>query len=130
MSEESTIATVTNPTPAEREANRLLVSLEAAIMPDPARARAAARYGERLRFGLARVLELRISADTLGGVFEPARLEVALSILESQVVQAQIFANGLIAPKAKRLATHRRRHTRTEASEADVDLAGVTERAA
>ena len=78
-------------TPVEADAVRLLQALEAHIVAG-SEAAVAQRYGERLRFALARVEELRMSANGLGGVFEPARLEVSLSILESNVRQAGMFA--------------------------------------
>lgn len=106
MKDGETIASrVAGATVLEGDAARLLLALETQIMADTGEARAAERYGERLRFALARVQELRRSAQSLGGVFEPARLEVALSILESNVRQATLFADRIVARMPKHVAT-------------------------
>ena len=109
IKDDDTIASsVAGATQIEGDASRLLLALETQIMAETGEARAAERYGERLRFAVARVQELRRSAQALGGVFEPARLEVALSILESNVRQATMFADRIVArmPKGSGVQLH------------------------
>ncbi len=78
-------------TQTEGDAERLLLALETQIIAADCDSGTAERHSTRIRFALARVAELRESADPAGGVFEPARLEVALSILGSTMRQAELF---------------------------------------
>jgi len=64
--------------------------------------RDGARHAARLRFALARVEELREQARSAGGVFVPARLAVAESILAGHVARARSFARRV--PHATRAA--------------------------
>jgi hypothetical protein len=75
------------------DAQRLLLALEAIVVSEAPAAAAAEKYTARLNFALERVEELRMQAETLGGVFAPARAEVALSILEGHVAVAAGFIN-------------------------------------
>lgn len=122
MSEQSSSSL--NAGPAEREAERLVTALEASGMMSPARKQRAARYGERLRFALARIGELRASAVAFGGVFEPARLEVAVSILDSQIEQARAFVEGVPARPGRRMRAV------VAVAETDIEAADVARRAA
>ena len=79
------------PTETERVAAQLLLRLDALTLDAPARTRDAERYATRLRFALDHVDDLRRSAALARGAFAPARVEVALSILESHVVTAARF---------------------------------------
>jgi hypothetical protein len=105
MNNETTASRLAGPTQIEVEAMRLLLAVESQILADTGEARAAQRYGNRVRFALDRVHEMRLSARRLGGVFEPARLEAALSILESNVSQAAVFAERVVARMSKQMAT-------------------------
>jgi hypothetical protein len=113
----------------EADAARLLRALDAYILSDSGEARAAERYGQRLRFAVARVEELRRSAQEFGGAFEPARLEVSLSILESNVRQAGLFADRIVAGLPKHVASRYRARPAIEAIEDSTD-ATTEERAA
>jgi hypothetical protein len=105
MNNETTASRLAGPTQIEVDAMRLLLAIESQIFADTGEARAAQRYGNRVRFAIERVHEMRLSARQLGGVFEPARLEVSLSILESNVHQAAIFADRIIAKMPKQVAS-------------------------
>lgn len=105
MNNETTASRLAGPTEIEVEAMRLLRAIESQIFADTGEARAAQRYGNRVRFAIERAHEMRLSARQLGGVFEPARLEVSLSILESNVRQAAIFADRIIAKMPKQVAS-------------------------
>jgi hypothetical protein len=78
-------------TETERVAAQLLLRLDALSIDAPARARDAERYATRLRFALDHVADLRRSAAVARGVFAPARVEVAISILESHAITAARF---------------------------------------
>jgi hypothetical protein len=75
----------------ERVANALLD----ANFQDLSEARDATRYAMRIEFAQARVEELRASASQRQSLFEDARLGVALTILESHVVQAACFIDRI-----------------------------------
>ena len=104
MSEDRTDATVEMATDLEWLARELASALEAVIASDGAQARNAERHLMRLRFSLARVDELKQRVARMGGVFEPARLHVAVSILDAHVVRAEGFCEQVAArlPKAAR----------------------------
>lgn len=104
MSEDRTDATVEMATDLEWIARELASALEAVIASDGAQARNAERHLMRLRFSLARVDELKQRIARMGGVFEPARLNVAVSILDVHVVRAEAFCEQIAArlPKAAR----------------------------
>src|SRR5260221_13692853 len=108
MKQKTPGSVVVGPTGIETDAARLLRALDACIINDTGEARAAERYAERLRFAVGRVEELRRSAQELGGAFEPARLEVSLSILESNVRQAGLFADRIVARMPKHVASRYR----------------------
>jgi hypothetical protein len=83
-------------TETERVAAQLLLRLDALAIDAPARAREAERYAARLRFALDHLADLRRSpapagTPPTGGAFVPARVEVALSILESHLMTAARF---------------------------------------
>jgi hypothetical protein len=122
MNNETTASRLAGPTQIEVDAMRLLLALESQIFADTGEARAAQRYGNRLRFALDRAHEMRLSARTLGGVFEPARLEVSLSILESTVRQASIFADRIVAKMPRQTAA---RYQPRAAAEAVPETPGV-----
>jgi hypothetical protein len=78
-------------TPIEATAEHLLRALDAISASDRPVAQDGERIATRVRFAMARVDDLRRSALVIGGVFAPARLEVALSILETQVDRGTSF---------------------------------------
>jgi hypothetical protein len=108
---------LSGPTPIEVDAARLLRALDAYIVADSGQSAAAERYGERLRFAVARVQELRRSAQQFGGAFEPARLEMSLSILESNVRQAALFADRIVGRMTSHVASRYRQRPAIEAIE-------------
>lgn len=122
MKEETRASAIDGPTRIEADAARLVRALDTYIVSDSGEAGAAQRYGERLRFAVARVEELRRSARELGGAFEPARLEVSLSILESNVRQAGLFADRIVARMAKHVASRYRQRLAIEAIEETTQL--------
>ena len=81
--------------------DRVLLALEAVTLVDVRRSRDAGRLAERIRFALARVDELQRSAGNLGSVFEPARLEVAESILAAHIARATAFVEAVVTRGAK-----------------------------
>ena len=116
-------------TQVEDDAARLLVALESHIFAGTGEDRAAIRYGERLRFALARVEELRQSARSLGGVFEPARLEIAIAILESHVGQASTFADR-VAGRTPRRSAKRDAPAQTKSDDVETEVTAAARRAA
>lgn len=90
---------MTNPNPldVESEATRLLPALEVLAAESVPASRDAARHAARLRFSLDRVAELQERVQTVGGVFEPARLAVAHSILRTHHRLAAAFAATVAA---------------------------------
>lgn len=105
----------TNPTTAWRRmqseilGERLVRNLESAVLPDKSEARDALRYAQRLRFALDRVDQLRISSVRTGTVFEAARLDVALTILETHVFRAANFIDDIARRQRSELARVNRR---------------------
>jgi hypothetical protein len=77
----------------ELDGQRLLGALEAIAASKLPQAREAEKYVLRLQFALGRVADTRLDAERDGGVFAPARAEVALSILEGHVAVAAGFIN-------------------------------------
>ena len=77
----------------EVDAQQLLLALQAVAASKPAAAQDAEKYTTRLNFALGRVDEMRRQAQIDGGVFAPARAEVALSILEGHVAVVAGFIN-------------------------------------
>jgi hypothetical protein len=77
----------------ELDAQQLLLALQAVAASKPTAAQDAEKYTIRLNFALGRVEETRRQAQADGGVFAPARAEVALSILEGHVAVAAGFIN-------------------------------------
>ncbi|MDP9238104.1 MAG: hypothetical protein M3P30_12045 [Chloroflexota bacterium] len=122
MYDETHGSAIDGPTRIEADAEHLLRALDRYIVTDSGEAPAAERYGERLRFAVARVEELRRSALELGGAFEPARLEVSLSILESNVRQAGLFADRIVARMPKHVASRYRQLPAVEAIEESTQL--------
>ena len=88
---------------------RLILNLESAALPDQGEARDAVRYAERLRFALGRVDELRASSMRSGSVFDAARLDVALTILETHVFRAAYFIDGIARRQRSELSRVNRR---------------------
>ena len=80
---------------------RLLLALEAVTLAALPQARDAERFAARIRFATARVDELQGAADNLGGVFEPSRLEVAISILDAHTSRAASFVEAIVAKARK-----------------------------
>ncbi len=80
----------------ERHAGRLIVALEAVTTLGASEMREARKHVDRLRFGLARVAQLRPAAASEGGAFAPARLGVAVSILETYVDLAANFVTHTV----------------------------------
>jgi hypothetical protein len=77
----------------EADAVRLLDVLNAVAGSKLPQARQAQKHADRLTFGVQRLGELRSAATRTGGVFAPARAEVAASILEGYVAGAAGFIN-------------------------------------
>ena len=92
----------------ERSARSLLPALDTIAGSAVEASRDADRYAMRLRFALGRVAELRASAEKLGGVFESARLDVALSILETHERRAAYFVASIAGPTARAKTTAQR----------------------
>jgi hypothetical protein len=78
---------------AALDAEHLALALTAVAATRPELTYDAVKHTERLRFAMDRLLELRTIASSEGGVFAPARAEVALSILEGQVALTAAFIN-------------------------------------
>lgn len=104
MGEDRTATTLDMARELEPTARRLMSELESAAEPDVLRARDAERHLVRLRFALARVDELTQRVSVRASVFESARLEVALSILDVNVTRAEAFCHP-IAVRMPRRAT-------------------------
>ncbi len=68
----------------------------------------AEKYRLRLRFALGRVEELKSAAASESGVFTPARLDVAVSILESHAQTAATFIERTL--RSRRAAVRRNVH--------------------
>jgi hypothetical protein len=104
MNDGRTETTMEMATELEWIAREIASSLEGAAAADGEHARDAERHLVRLRFSLARVDELRQRVARTGGVFEAARLEVAVSILDLHVMRAEGFCERIAvrAPKATR----------------------------
>lgn len=115
MDDVRTDATVEMATDLEWIAREIASALEGVAASDDARARNAERHLLRLRFSLARVKELQERVVRSTGVFEAARLEVAVSILDTHVMRAEFFC-GQIAGQRPKSA----RQTIARAAEAQV----------
>ena len=116
MSEQRTEATLEMATDLEWIAREIAGGLERVIVLEAAHARNAERHLLRLRFSIARVHELQERVARTGGVFEPARLEVAVSILDTHIMRAESFLdrNSVHAPAMRRVL-------RAMADDADVE---------
>lgn len=101
---------------------RLVVNLESASLADQSEARDALRYAQRLRFALDRVQQMRISSTREGTLFEAARLDVALTILETHVFRAAYFIDTI----ARRQRSELLRVNRRIAGEEEVGLPAGT----
>jgi hypothetical protein len=122
MSESRTAAVPERATKLVATAGDLVAALDVVATAGGAEARDAGRHLLRLRFSLARVDELKQRVARTGGVFEPARLEVAVSILDTHVMRAEGFCERIAArlPKAAR-----RRATGDAAASADEAPAAI-----
>lgn len=89
---------------SELLAERVAEALENATLTDQSEARDAKRYATRIEFALGRVNELRTIAQARQSVFEDARLDVALTILETHVVQAACFIDRIARRQRSELA--------------------------
>jgi hypothetical protein len=105
MSEQRTEATLEMATDLEWIAREIAGGLERVMVLEAAHARNAERHLLRLRFSIARVHELQERVARTGGVFEPARLEVAVSILDTHIMRAESFLdrNSVHAPAMRRV---------------------------
>lgn len=121
MGEDRTATTLETPMELEAIARRLMSALEGASEPDILRARDAERHLVRLRFALARVDELTQRVSGHESIFESARLEVALSILDVNVTRAEAFCD----PNAFRMP--RRAFRQTPNSVVEDDIADLPE---
>lgn len=74
---------------------RIVSALEQANLADQSEARDAARYAQRIRFAMSRVVDLRASCRQRASMFEAGRLDVALTILEGHVFRAADFIDGI-----------------------------------
>lgn len=101
MSAPRTEATVEMATDLEWIAREIAGALEKVVAMHDELTRKAERHLLRLRFSLARVKELQERVERTGGVFEPARLEVAVSILETHVMRAEWFCDQIAGRKPK-----------------------------
>ncbi len=101
MNDVRTDATVEMATDLEWIAREIAGVLEGVVTSDEERARNAERHLLRLRFSLARVKELQERVARSGGVFEPARLEVAVSILDTHVMRAEFFCDQIAGQRPK-----------------------------
>lgn len=105
----------TIPTATERRmqseilGERLVDALEHALLADQGEARDAERYAKRIRFALQRVTDLRVSARQTGTLFEAARLDVALTILEGHVFRAADFVDAIARRQRSELSRVNRR---------------------
>ena len=104
MNDGRTETTMEMATELEWIAREIASALEASAVAGGENARDAERHLLRLRFSLARVQELKERVARTGGVFEPARLEVAVSILDLHVMRAEGFCERIAvrAPKKVR----------------------------
>lgn len=96
-----TDATVEMATDLEWISREIAGVLEGVVVSNAERARNAERHLLRLRFSLARVKELQERVARSGGVFEPARLEVAVSILDTHVMRAEYFCDQIAGQRPK-----------------------------
>ena len=101
MNEPRTDATVEMATDLEWIAREIASSLERVVASHDEVARSAGRHLLRMQFSLARVKELQERIARSGGVFEPARLEVALSILDTHIMRAQWFCDQISGRRPK-----------------------------
>ena len=102
-------------TQIETDAARLLSVLEAVAGSKLTMAAQAQKYADRLTFAIARLDETKRAAEIEGGVFAPARAEVAASILEGHVAGAAGFINRTMRQVRR---TPGRRALRVEVDEA------------
>ena len=93
----------------ESDGQRLLEALEAITASRLPQSQEAEKYVLRLRFALGRVEETKRQAEQHGGVFAPARAEVALSILEGHVAIGAGFVSRTMR-HARRAAGRRELH--------------------
>lgn len=96
-------------TEMEADAERMLAALAALTAAGRGDALDAERYALRLRFALDRLDDLKKDARRNGGVFAPARVEVALSILETHVRTAAVYVSQAVR-RARRAPGRREAH--------------------
>jgi hypothetical protein len=101
MNDVRTNATVEMATDLEWISREIAGVLEGVVASNAERARNAERHLLRLRFSLARVKELQERVARSGGVFEPARLEVAVSILDTHVMRAEYFCDQIAGQRPR-----------------------------
>jgi hypothetical protein len=116
MGAHRTVTTLEMAREREAIARRLMSALAVAVETDVLRARDAERHLLRLRFALARVDELTQRVSTRESIFESARLEVALSILDAHVTRAEAFCD----PIAVRMPRRASRQTPNSVVEDDI----------
>ena len=126
MNDVRTNATVEMATDLEWISREIAGVLEGVVASNAERARNAERHLLRLRFSLARVKELQERVARSGGVFEPARLEVAVSILDTHVMRAEYFCDQIAGQRPR---SARETVTRVAADVAD-DAQDATEQRA
>jgi hypothetical protein len=107
--DDTTAAATSRRMQSEILGERLIGTLDSAVLPDRGEARDAVRYAQRLRFALNRVEVLRASCTRSDSIFEAARLDVALTILETHVFRAAHFVDGLARRQRSELARVNRR---------------------
>jgi hypothetical protein len=130
MSDERTDATVEMATDLEWISREIAGVLEGVVASNEERARNAERHLLRLRFSLARVKELQERVARSGGVFEPARLEVAVSILDTHVMRAEYFCDQVAGQRPKSARQTVARAKAVQPDIAEVPSVSVEQRAA
>jgi hypothetical protein len=120
---------VHNVTQIEILGHRLRESLMTASLADQSEARDAKRYASRIGFALQRVHDLRAAAAATLNVFDAARLDVALIILESHVSRAAWFVDTIARRQRSELSRANRtieaRTASDEAPEAPAEAEGA-----
>jgi hypothetical protein len=91
------------------DADRLLIAMEALAATDAPEAEYAEKYALRIRFALTRLAQLERDVERAGGVFAPARVEVATSILETHTATAAEYVNRALR-RVRRTAKRRSVH--------------------
>jgi hypothetical protein len=116
-------------TQAALDAEHLALALTAVAATRPELTYDAVKHTERLRFATDRLRDLRTIANDEGGVFAPARAEVALSILEGQVALTAAFINRTMKD-LRRKPGRREAHAAADEAMSLADDRGASEAAA